>query len=68
MMYQMPQPVNQPQPNGKPKFNEQQFRQWLPQLNDNMLQQLQNEARRQGISEKDIQEGMNIIANMRSGF
>lgn len=69
-MYQMSrqQPANQLQPNGKPNFNAEQFRKWLPQLNDSILQQLQQEARRQGISDKDIQEGMNIITSMRQGF
>ena len=47
-------------------INPQQFQQWLPQLNQNMLQQLIAQARQQGISDKDIQAGINFINQLRS--
>lgn len=42
MMYsQQPLPIqNQNQQAGMIKVNPQQFRQWLPQLNDNIISQL----------------------------
>ena len=46
--------------------NPQQFQQWLPQINQNMLQQLINQARQQGMSDSDIQAGLNFINSMRS--
>lgn len=46
--------------------NPQQFQQWLPQINQNMLQQLINQARQQGMSDVDIQAGVNFINSMRS--
>lgn len=46
--------------------NPQQFQQWLPQINQNMLQQLINQARQQGMSDADIQAGINFINSMRS--
>lgn len=39
--YPMPVPANQLPQNGKPKINPEQFKAWLPKLNDNMLSQLQ---------------------------
>ena len=47
-------------------INPQQFKQWLPQINNNMLQQLAQQARQQGISENDIQAGLKFINSMRS--
>lgn len=47
-------------------INPQQFKQWLPQINNNMLQQLVQQARQQGISENDIQAGLKFINSMRS--
>jgi hypothetical protein len=46
--------------------NPQQFQQWLPQINQNMLQQLISRARQQGMSDSDIQAGLNFINSMRS--
>jgi hypothetical protein len=46
--------------------NPQQFQQWLPQVNQNMLQQLINQARQQGMNDADIQAGLNFINSMRS--
>lgn len=52
-----------PQMNG---INTQQFQKWLPQINENILEQLAQQARQQGISEKDIQNGLDFIKKMRS--
>ena len=54
------------QPQQTTGINPQQFKQWLPQINNNMLQQLVQQARQQGISENDIQTGLNFINSMRS--
>lgn len=69
MMYsQQPLPIqSQSQQAGMIKINPQQFRQWLPQLNDNIISQLKQQARSQGISEKDIEEGLNFINFLRGG-
>lgn len=61
--FQFPMPQ---QPNRQSGINPQQFQQWLPQLNQNMLSQLINQARQQGMSEQDIQTGINFINQMRS--
>lgn len=58
MMFQQPQ-----QKPGTP--NIQQFQQWLPQINDNMMNQLVQQARSRGMSEQDIQTGLKMIANLR---
>ena len=47
-------------------INPQQLQKWLPQINDNMMQQLIQQARQQGISEKDIQTGLRLIQQLRS--
>ena len=52
-----------PQMNG---INIQQFQKWLPQINENILKQLVQQARQQGINEKDIQNGLDFIKKMRS--
>lgn len=59
MMFQQPRQMNRGTP------NVQQFQQWLPQINDNMLNQLVAQARQQGIEEQDIQAGLQMIANLR---
>ena len=46
--------------------NPQQFQQWLPNLNNNMLQQLVQQARQQGISEQDIKTGLEFLNQLRS--
>lgn len=48
-----------------PPINQQQFRQFLPQLNNNMIEQIVAQARQQGISEQDIQNGLNFISQLR---
>jgi hypothetical protein len=56
---QVSQPVNQSQP-----INQQQFRQFAATLNDQSLQQFAQLARQQGISEQDIQAGINFIKSL----
>lgn len=41
------------------------FKQILPNLNTNILQQLVQQAKNQGISEKDIQDGINFIQQLK---
>lgn len=47
-------------------INPQQFQQWLPQINNNILQQLAQQARQQGISEQEIAAGLSFINSLRS--
>lgn len=47
-----------------PPFNINQMRQFMPQINDTMLQQLVNKARAQGISDADIEVGLQILRNL----
>lgn len=47
-------------------INPQQFQKWLPQINDNMMQQLIQQARQQGISEQDIKTGLEFLNQLRS--
>ena len=54
------------QPRQQIGVNPQQFQQWLPQINQNMLQQLINQARQLGMNDADIQAGLNFINSMRS--
>ena len=61
--FQFPMSPQRPQQIG---VNPQQFQQWLPQLNQNMLSQLITQARQQGMSEQDIQAGLSFINQMRS--
>lgn len=46
-------------------INLQQFRQMVPMLNQNILQQLVQQARSQGISDQDIQQGLNYIQSLK---
>jgi hypothetical protein len=59
-------PQMRPQQQQMTGVNPQQFQQWLPQINQNMLQQLISRARQQGMSDSDIQAGLNFINSMRS--
>ena len=59
-------PQMRPQQQQMTGVNPQQFQQWLPQINQNMLQQLINQARQQGMNDADIQAGLNFINSMRS--
>lgn len=62
----LPQQMRFPQQPQQSGINPQQFQQWLPQINQNMLQQLINQARQQGMNDADIQAGLNFINSMRS--
>ena len=61
--------MNMPMPNfqGGPQsnFNQQQFIIGLSQLNQQTLNELISRAKLQGISEQDIQEGLNFINQYR---
>lgn len=46
-------------------INPQQFKQMVPMLNQNILQQLVQQARSQGISDQDIQQGLNYIQSLK---
>lgn len=46
-------------------INQDQFRQYLPNINDNILQLLADKARQQGISEEDIKQGINFIQQLK---
>ena len=49
-----------------PKLNEQQFRAMLPALTETHLQNIVAQARLQGISEKEIEDGLVLIENLRT--
>ncbi len=61
--------MNMPMPNfqGGPQnnFNQQQFIMGLSQLNQQTLNELISRAKLQGISEQDIQAGLNFINQYR---
>ena len=61
--YGRPQPMYQQMPQ-MPQINEQQFRQFAMTLNDNSLGQFAQLARMQGISEQDIQRGIQFIKSL----
>ena len=65
-LFPLPPQMRPRQPQQMIGVNPQQFQQWLPQVNQNMLQQLINQARQQGMSDSDIQAGLNFINSMRS--
>lgn len=54
-------------PNGqqRPQINPQQFIQVAQTLDQNSLSRLVNMARAQGISDTDIQAGLNFISSLR---
>ena len=54
-----------PQQQRNPQFNQQVFAQKIKQVNDQFLNQVVEQARAQGISEQDIQNGINLINNLR---
>lgn len=55
-----------PQNQNQPGIDKKKLQQWLPQINNNMIQQLVAQARQCGISEKDIQDGLNFLKQLRS--
>lgn len=44
-----------------PTINKQQFKQYLPNINSNIFEQLKQQARARGISEEEIEQGMKFI-------
>ena len=48
-----------------PPITQQQFVAWVPQINPAMLNQLAAVARSQGMSEADINAGINFIQDLR---
>ena len=46
-------------------LNQNQFKQFLPNIDDNILQQLVQQAKQQGISDNDIQAGINFIKQLK---
>lgn len=56
--------------NGQPQMQNQpidhtKFQQMMPKLSENDLKQLVIQARQQGISDEQIQEGLDFILKMR---
>lgn len=51
--------------NQRPPINQQQFIQWVPQINASMMNQLAAVARAQGMSEADINAGINFVQDLR---
>lgn len=48
----------------KPSINKQQFQQFLPNMNENIFEQLKKQARENGISEEEIESGMKFIREL----
>ena len=61
----MTQMMNNIMPNGNMPINQNQFRQYLPNIDNNILSQLVQRARQQGMSENDIQSGLNFIEQLK---
>lgn len=61
----MAQMMSNIMPNGNMPINQNQFRQYLPNIDDNMLSQLAQKARQQGMAENDIQSGLNFIKQLK---
>ena len=61
----MAQMMGNMMPNGNMSINQNQFRQYLPNIDDNMLSQLAQKARQQGMAENDIQSGLNFIKQLK---
>lgn len=57
--------MNNMMPSGNMPINQNQFRQYLPNIDDNILSQLVQRARQQGMSENDIQSGLNFIKQLK---
>lgn len=49
----------------RPQINQQQFRQVAPNITQDMLVQVARQARARGISEQDIEAGINFIQSLR---
>ena len=61
----MAQMMNNIMPHGNMPINQNQFRQYLPNIDNNILSQLVQRARQQGMSENDIQSGLNFIEQLK---
>lgn len=61
----MAQMMNNMMPNGNMPINQNQFRQYLPNIDNNILSLLVQRARQQGMSENDIQSGLNFIEQLK---
>ena len=59
-----PAPTMYQQPQQTPHIDPNQFRQFAITLNDNYLNQLAQIARQRGISDADIQAGLNFIRSL----
>ena len=59
-----PAPTMYQQPQQTPHIDPNQFRQFAMTLNDNYLNQLAQIARQRGISDADIQAGINFIRSL----
>lgn len=46
-------------------LNQTQFKQYVSNIDDNVLQQLVQQARQQGISDNDIEAGINFIKQLK---
>lgn len=51
--------------NNKIKINPQQMKQFMPNINKNMLAQLVEQARQKGIAEEDIENGLNFLLKLK---
>lgn len=61
-----PSPFNMNvQNNTRNLIDQNQFQKYLPNINDNILSQLAQQARQQGISEDDITQGINFIKQLK---
>lgn len=49
----------------QPPIDPEQFKQIVPSLNQTFLNQLVEQAKQKGISQKDIEEGLKFIQNMK---
>jgi hypothetical protein len=56
---------NLPSGNQRPQINPQQFTQVVQTLDQNSISRLVQMARNQGISDADIQAGLNFISSLR---
>ncbi len=68
-MMPFPQPSAQRMPNNnvqKSNINPTQFQQAVPSLSTEILVQLVQQARAQGISDTDIENGLNFINQLRN--
>lgn len=64
-MMQMIQGRNNQSSSNNIPLNQNQFKQFLPNIDDNILQQLVQQAKNQGMSDSDIQAGLNFIKQLK---